>query len=139
MAIHLTGLSNQSTINKSERSQKDDATVSTTEKQSSVKNGGTLAEDTVKLSGTAQTLQNQHSKIGNLPDVDMEKVEQIKSAIAAGEYKIDTQKLANNMASMDSLFQTVHSIQSVNGLPYDPYCPYIHKKQRDIRKTLFAP
>ncbi|MFQ3186719.1 flagellar biosynthesis anti-sigma factor FlgM [Marinomonas primoryensis] len=104
MAIHLTGISNQSTINKSERSQKDDATGSATEKQSAVQNGGTLAEDTVKLSGTAQTLQNQHSKIGNLPDVDMEKVEQIKSAIAAGEYKIDTQKLANNMASMDSLF-----------------------------------
>lgn len=104
MAIHLTGLSNQSAINKSERSQKDDPTVSSTDKKSAVQNGGTLAEDTVKLSGTAQTLQSQHAKIGSLPDVDMDKVEQIKSAIAAGEYKIDTQKLANNMASMDSLF-----------------------------------
>ena len=104
MAIHFTGLSNQSTINKSERSQKDDATGSATAKQSGVQSGGTLAEDTVKLSGTAQTLQSQQSKINNLPDVDMDKVEQIKNAIAAGEYKIDTQKLANNMASMDSLF-----------------------------------
>ncbi|MCW4629229.1 MULTISPECIES: flagellar biosynthesis anti-sigma factor FlgM [Marinomonas] len=103
MAIHFTGLSNQSTINKSERSQKDDSTGSATGKQSTVQ-GGTLAEDTVRLSGTAQTLQNQQSKINNLPDVDMAKVEQIKKAIAAGEYKIDTQKLANNMASMDSLF-----------------------------------
>jgi negative regulator of flagellin synthesis FlgM len=104
MAIHLTGLSNQGTINKSERSQKDDATGSATEKQNAVKSGGTLADDTVKLSGTAQTLQSQQSKIGNLPDIDMDKVEQIKSAIAAGEYKIDTQQLANNMASMDSIF-----------------------------------
>jgi len=104
MAIHLTGLSNQSIVNKSERSQKDDATGSATEKQSTVQHGGTLAEDTVKLSGTAQTLQSQQSKMDNLPDVDMDKVEQIKNAIAAGEYKIDTQKLANNMASMDSLF-----------------------------------
>ncbi|MEP0073674.1 MAG: flagellar biosynthesis anti-sigma factor FlgM [Marinomonas sp.] len=104
MAIHLTGLSNQGTIAKSERSQKDDVTGSATEKQSAVKSGGTLADDTVKLSGTAQTLQSQQSKIGNLPDIDMDKVEQIKKAISAGEYKINSQQLANNMASMDSLF-----------------------------------
>ncbi|RCX07456.1 flagellar biosynthesis anti-sigma factor FlgM [Marinomonas foliarum] len=104
MAIHFTGLSNQNTINKSERSQKDDVAGNVTAKNTPVQSGGTLAEDTVKLSGTAQTLQSQQSKINNLPDVDMDKVEQIKSAIASGEYKIDTQKLANNMASMDSLF-----------------------------------
>ncbi|UTV98788.1 flagellar biosynthesis anti-sigma factor FlgM [Marinomonas rhizomae] len=104
MAIHFSGLSNQGNISKSERSQKDDATSNTTSKNNAVQSGGTLAEDTVKLSGTAQTLQTQQSKINNLPDVDMDKVEQIKNAIASGEYKIDTQKLANNMASMDSLF-----------------------------------
>ncbi|NLQ17535.1 flagellar biosynthesis anti-sigma factor FlgM [Marinomonas sp. M1K-6] len=104
MAIHLTGLSNQSTVNKSERSQKDDAVGNAADKQNAVPSGGTLAEDTVKLSGTAQVLQNQQSKMNDLPDVDMDKVEQIKNAIAAGEYKIDTQKLASNMASMDSLF-----------------------------------
>jgi len=103
MAIHFSGLSNQSTINKSERSQKDDVANNTTAKNNAVQSGGTLAEDTVKLSGAAQTLQTQQSKINSLPDVDMDKVEKIKSAIAAGEYKIDTQKLANNMASMDSL------------------------------------
>lgn len=104
MAIQLTGLSNQGTISKSERSLKDGITDNATESQNTTKNGGILAEDTVKLSGTAQTLQSQQSKINNLPDVDMDKVEQIKNAIAAGEYKIDTQKLANNMASVDSLF-----------------------------------
>ncbi|RBO84864.1 flagellar biosynthesis anti-sigma factor FlgM [Marinomonas aquiplantarum] len=104
MAIHLTGLSNQGTINKSERAHKDDAAASASEQKGGVQSGGTLAEDTVKLSGTAQTLQNQQAKLNNLPDVDMDKVEQIKNAIAAGEYKIDTQKLANNMASMDTLF-----------------------------------
>ena len=104
MAIQFTGLSNQGNVNKSERSQKDDVTGSASEKQNAVQSGGTLAEDTVKLSGTAQTLQNQQSKLNDLPSVDMDKVEQIKQAIAAGEYKIDTQKLASNMASMDSLF-----------------------------------
>ena len=104
MAIHLTGLSNQGTLNKSERAHKDDAATSATDQKGSVPSGGTLAEDTVRLSGTAQTLQNQQAKLNSLPDVDMDKVEQIKNAIAAGDYKIDTQRLANNMASMDSLF-----------------------------------
>ena len=104
MAIHLTGLSNQGTINKNERAQKDDVAGSTTEKHNSSKNGGMLADDTVKLSGTAQTLQSQQSKIDNLPDMDMDKVERIRNAIATGEYKIDTRQLANNMASMDSIF-----------------------------------
>jgi len=104
MAINFTGLSNQGSINKSERSQKDDAAGNATEKQNTAQSGGVLAEDTVRLSGTAQTLQSQQSKINDLPNVDMDKVEQIKAAIAAGDYKIDTQKLANNMASMDSLF-----------------------------------
>ncbi|BFM50840.1 flagellar biosynthesis anti-sigma factor FlgM [Marinomonas sp. THO17] len=103
MAINLTGLSNQGTINKSERAHKDDAAASATENRGSTPSG-TMAEDTVRLSGTAQTLQNQQAKLNSLPEVDMEKVEQIKSALAAGEYKIDTQRLANNMASMDSLF-----------------------------------
>jgi len=103
MAINFTGLSNQGSISKSERSQKGDIAPNASDRQE-VKSGGTLSEDTVKLSGTAQTLQSQQSKINTLPDIDMDKVEQIKNAIAAGEYKIDTQKLANNMASMDSLF-----------------------------------
>lgn len=104
MAIQFTGLSNQGSVNKSERFQKDDVAGRPAEKQDTVQSGGTLAEDTVKLSGAAQTLQSQQAKISDLPDVDMDKVEQIKNAIAAGEYKIDTQKLASNMASMDALF-----------------------------------
>lgn len=104
MAINFTGLSNQGSINKSERSHKDDVAANATEKQNTVQSGGMLAEDTVRLSGTAQTLQSQQTKINNLPDVDMDKIDQIKAAIAAGDYKIDTQKLADNMAFMDSLF-----------------------------------
>ncbi|MBJ7539790.1 flagellar biosynthesis anti-sigma factor FlgM [Marinomonas transparens] len=103
MAINVTGLSNQGNIAKSERSQKD-GVAGNSKDNPAVQNGGTMAKDTVKLSGTAQTLQSQQSKINKLPDIDQDKVDQIKRSIAAGEYKIDTQKLANNMASMDSLF-----------------------------------
>lgn len=102
MAIHLTGLSTQNSVGKNERTSKEG--MSGTSVESNVRSNEKMAEDTVRLSGAAQTLQSQEAKISSLPDVDMEKVEQIKRAIAAGEYRIDSQKLANNMASMDSLF-----------------------------------
>lgn len=102
MAIHLTGLSTQNSVGKNERTSKEG--TSGTSVDSNIRSNEKMAEDTVRLSGAAQTLQSQEAKINSLPDVDMEKVEQIKRAIAAGEYRIDSQKLANNMASMDSLF-----------------------------------
>lgn len=102
MAIHLTGLSTQNSVGKNERTSKEGTSGASVD--SNIRSNEKMAEDTVRLSGAAQTLQSQEAKINSLPDVDMEKVEQIKRAIAAGEYRIDSQKLANNMASMDSLF-----------------------------------
>ena len=35
------------------------------------------------------------------PDIDAKKIEKLKKAIADGEYKVDAQKLANNMSSFE--------------------------------------
>lgn len=103
MAFNINGYGNQPSVTKNDRLQKSDdeqksSTPITTEKS------GTLADDTVKLSGAAQSMQSHQSKINNMPDMDMEKVEQIKQAIAAGQYKVDPEKLATNMVAMDSMF-----------------------------------
>lgn len=102
MAINFTGISNQGSVAKNSRTPAEDSTSKTAVDANT--SGGTMAEDTVKLSGAAQTLQNQEAKINGLSDIDQQKVDQIKQAIASGNYKIDSQKLASNMASMDSLF-----------------------------------
>lgn len=104
MAIQLTGLSGQSPVNKNERTLKEDSLSNSTGSNQVKQSANTMAEDTVKLSGAAQVLQNQQTKMNQFPEINMDKVEQIKNAIASGDYKIDTQKLASNMASMDSLF-----------------------------------
>ena len=104
MAINIgNGLGNQANIGKNERLQK---TSESTENKTgqTVSSKDTLAEDTVQLSGAAQVLKDQEMKISSLPDVDMDKIERIKQQIAAGEYKIDTQKLAGNMQNIDALF-----------------------------------
>lgn len=102
MAVNLNGLTNQPSINKNERLQRNEAADKSTSGESVEKS--TLADDTVQLSGAAQVLKEQEAKISQMPDIDMDKVEQIKQAIAAGEYKIDTEKLASNMMQMDALF-----------------------------------
>ncbi|ADZ90307.1 flagellar biosynthesis anti-sigma factor FlgM [Marinomonas mediterranea] len=105
MAINISGLGNQTTLGKNEKIQKENVAESNTASSgSSVNAKETLSEDTVQLSGTAQSLQSSQASLGETPEVDMDKVEQIKQALAAGEYKIDTEKLASNLVAMDSLF-----------------------------------
>ncbi len=104
MAINLNGVGTQPSLTtKNERVSKDEANASSTASTSSVDSKETLAEDTVQLSSVAQSLQSKGSD-SESSAIDMDKVEQIKQAIAAGEYKIDTEKLAGNMMSMDALF-----------------------------------
>jgi len=103
MAFNINGYGNQPSVTKNDRLQKTDDGQKSSPSVSSEKSG-TLADDTVKLSGAAQSMQSHQSKINNMPDMDMEKVEQIKQAIAAGQYKVDSEKLATNMVAMDSMF-----------------------------------
>ena len=102
MAINISGVGTQPTLstNKNDRAQKEEANSAS--QTSSVNSKEALAEDTVQLSSVAQSLQAKGSDNGS--EVDMDKVEQIKQAIAAGAYKIDTEKLASSMLSIDELF-----------------------------------
>ncbi|MBJ7549101.1 flagellar biosynthesis anti-sigma factor FlgM [Marinomonas ostreistagni] len=102
MAINISGVGTQPTLstNKNDRVQKEEA--GSTAQTNGVSSKDSLSDDTVQLSSVAQSLQVKSSDTES--EVDMDKVEQIKQAIAAGEYKIDTEKLANSMLSMDELF-----------------------------------
>lgn len=104
MAINISGVGTQPALstNKNERLQKEEVTNSSQTSNVNSKEG--LSDDTVQLSNVAQSLQVKGSD--SEANVDMDKVEQIKQAIAAGEYKIDTEKLASNMLSMDALFSS---------------------------------
>lgn len=102
MAMNISGVGTQPTLSstKNDRVKNDEA--SNASQGSSVNNKEGLSDDTVQLSSVAQSLQVKGSD--SEASVDMDKVEQIKQAIAAGEYKIDTEKLASNMMAMDELF-----------------------------------
>lgn len=102
MAMNVTGVGTQPTISstKNDRVKNDEA--NNTSPNTGVNSKEGLSDDTVQLSSVAQSLQVKGSD--SEVSVDMDKVDKIKQAIAAGEYKIDTEKLASNMMAMDELF-----------------------------------
>ncbi len=51
-------------------------------------------DDSVKLSNQVQSLQSLEARVKEMPEVDTERVERIKSAIANGEYEINYDRLA---------------------------------------------
>lgn len=96
MAINLNGLSSGQTG--SAKSRESDNAPATRKagtesaeinKSDSGKNG-----DVVKLSDRAEVLRTVNSKVQQLPDIDQEKVDRIRTAIQNGDYSIDYNKLA---------------------------------------------
>jgi len=59
------------------------------------------AKDSVSLTQQAQQLHKIKEKLTNTSSIDQEKVDSIRKAISAGEYKVDPQKLAANMAKFE--------------------------------------
>lgn len=61
------------------------------------------ASDQVVLSQEAQTLGRLQAKINTSPDVDLEKVAEIRRAIAEGRFEINPERIAENMLNQNEL------------------------------------
>ena len=59
--------------------------------------------DQVVLSQEAQTLGRLQTKINNSPDVDLEKVAEIRRAIAEGRFEVNPERIAENMLNQNDL------------------------------------
>jgi negative regulator of flagellin synthesis FlgM len=59
------------------------------------------SKDSVSLTKQAQQLHSIREKLNNTSSVNQEKVANIRKAIAAGEYKVDPDKLAANLAKFE--------------------------------------
>ncbi|MDX1458177.1 MAG: flagellar biosynthesis anti-sigma factor FlgM [Marinobacter sp.] len=57
--------------------------------------------DSVKLSSQAKEMKQLEQRLNSYPETDDARIEQIKSALADGSYKIDAEKLAQKMLEMD--------------------------------------
>ena len=99
MAIDFTGLSSRPTTGGSTRvgSPAADATAKEL-KQNAASNA---PAETVKLSAEAQTLQKLEETVAQLPDVDTDRVAQIKQAIEDGSYKTDPERVAAKLLQFE--------------------------------------
>jgi negative regulator of flagellin synthesis FlgM len=57
--------------------------------------------DKIELTAHSKTLKELEQKISALPDVDMEKVAEVKARIASGQYRMDAERIADKMLAMD--------------------------------------
>ncbi|WP_417568001.1 flagellar biosynthesis anti-sigma factor FlgM [Marinobacter sp.] len=57
--------------------------------------------ENVSLSSQARNLKQLEQKLGDYPEMDDDRIEQIRSALENGTYKIDAEKLAQKMLEMD--------------------------------------
>ncbi len=64
-------------------------------------NAQTPRGENVSLSSQAKGLKQLEQKLNSYPETDDKRIEQIKSALADGSYKIDAEKLAQKMLEMD--------------------------------------
>ncbi len=61
--------------------------------------------DSVQLSSSALQMQNLAEQLASTPDViNVEKVEQIRQAIEAGTYSIDSREVADKMLDFEARF-----------------------------------
>lgn len=58
--------------------------------------------DSVSLTQSAQQLSQLHKKGSETSTVNQEKVDRLKKAIQAGDYKVNPEKLAQNIAKFES-------------------------------------
>lgn len=57
--------------------------------------------DTISLTNTATQLPTLKQTIADSSDVDVERVESLRAAIADGSYSVDAMKLANSMINFE--------------------------------------
>jgi negative regulator of flagellin synthesis FlgM len=57
--------------------------------------------ENVNLSSQAKDLKQLEQKLGEFPEMDDDRIEQIRNALADGSYRIDAEKLAQKMLEMD--------------------------------------
>ncbi|KEF32527.1 Negative regulator of flagellin synthesis FlgM [Marinobacter nitratireducens] len=57
--------------------------------------------DQVSLSNQAKNMKQLEQKLGDYPEMDDERIAEIRSALESGTYKVDADKVAQKMLEMD--------------------------------------
>ncbi len=64
--------------------------------------GKAVLSDTVQLTDIAAQAQKAERVIAETPEVDKAKVQQIKDAISSGSYKVDAERVADQLMKLET-------------------------------------
>ncbi|MDX1573399.1 MAG: flagellar biosynthesis anti-sigma factor FlgM [Methylophaga sp.] len=71
---------------------------------SKTSNDAAPASDKFSLTDDANQLQALQEMIASMPDVDKQRIADLRNAIENGDYQVDSQKLAQNMIDFEGQF-----------------------------------
>lgn len=103
MSVDLNGIgpgqvnNPRTTADKSSGSQNSQAPTG----EQSKAQGAAARGDNVSLSNQAKNLKQLEQKLGEAPEMDDDRIAEIRSALEDGTYKVDAEKLAQKMLEMD--------------------------------------
>ncbi len=90
--------SNRAQLNSSQSS----SVKSKNETKQNTDSGNTAAQaDRVTLTNTASRLQDIEQQLSNASSIDNERVAEVQSAIANGEYNVDSDRVADKMLAFE--------------------------------------
>ena len=100
MAIEPTGPSTTNINTTSGSSQTSDVKADVLNKNKNKSVGITVA-DAVTLTDTAKMLKALEQKLAAVPEVDTERVAQLREAINSGQYKVDAESTAEKLLDLE--------------------------------------
>ncbi|NQY63088.1 MAG: flagellar biosynthesis anti-sigma factor FlgM [Alteromonadaceae bacterium] len=100
MAININNLGANSQV-KQTVEQQTQVKQNATQTSTNVEQAKQVRVDSVSITPQAKQLSELQKKASSGPVTDQKNIEQLKKAIAAGEYKIDADKLVKNMLAFE--------------------------------------
>ena len=98
MAININNLNSNSQVQQTQQKQVQQQSAQSASSNTSVKNTG---QDSVSITPQAKQLNELQKKAADAPVVNQKKIDELRKAISAGDYKINPEKLAANIASFE--------------------------------------
>lgn len=98
MAININNLNSNNQVQQNQQAQVKQQTAQTASTNNQVK---TASQDSVSITPQAKQLNELQKKASDGPEVNQKKIDELKKAINAGEYKVDPEKLAASIARFE--------------------------------------
>ncbi|ALO34255.1 flagellar biosynthesis anti-sigma factor FlgM [Colwellia sp. MT41] len=98
MVININSLNTNNQVKHTQQQQVKQQSAQTASNSAQVKSAG---QDSVSITPQAKQLNELQKKAADAPVINQKKIDELKKAISAGDYKINPEKLAANIANFE--------------------------------------